>query len=672
MKIKQNGTYKRALPFIKHNGVYKAVQLYIKKNGVYTMDLPDFRYAYNFDGVDDRVVLAKRAINPDGDNNFVFWSPENTAGLKGIIGQSIGGTGATREFSLYVDPSLSGGSLIMNFGGTFNNLCTVAEGFEFSKKYFLNLVGTTFTLAKNTKSNIIKTGTFSKGATREPTAPTVIGSISAGSGSYASFFKGPQFDVEINGTVWKLDERNQLIQLPLPLGLGAELITPTVLENPAIKGSQWTYLGGGRWQYVGNGTLNTLELIVAGDQPAQGYLEFEVESITGIMTCAVSNSVQGSFNVVGIKRYFYTAKGASSENAIVFKRLSGIASCIIKNISFKPLNDCNPATIVNFTSDRWFEQELSYPLYNTRYAYNFDGVDDRFIFSKRLINPDGDIDISWTQRGISSSGVRTIISQSSATASGDREFDLRWDNGKLGMIVGGFGVFTVANNIISADGTWRVLYKGSAVTVYYEGSVVHTATGRNRGIAREPSASTRIGQFGSGSQYLMGYLYNIRTPDYLWSLSERNQPVQLSQPSGLGAELLNTTIIETPPVKGVQWTYLGDGRWQYIGDGTLNTLGFLTGANRPTQGFIEFEVESITGEIRCSADNSNVLGSRTFVTTGVKRAFWVNNPADLAFARNGTSVASCIIKNISIKPLGTANPLTGANITTERWKEILE
>ncbi len=154
-----------------------------------------------------------------------------------------------------------------------------------------------------------------------------------------------------------MGDRNQSIQLPTPTGLGAELITQSVLENPATKGTQWTYLGGGRWQYIGDGSLNDLIFISFASQPAAGFLEFEIESISGTLTCAQGGaSVPSQFNTVGVKRYYYTTKdnGANvNANCVSFKRASGVVSCIIKNISFKPLGTCNPMQLINTTSDRW-------------------------------------------------------------------------------------------------------------------------------------------------------------------------------------------------------------------------------------------------------------------------------------------------------------------------------
>lgn len=309
------------------------------------------RDAYSFDGVDDRGSLAFRAINPDGDID-IEWTQIGVSNLgaspQTIITQSISATIGSREFVLRWNGN--DGGLQFSVGGLgFSNIVPCLDG-----RYRIVLVGTDFTLYYN--GQVIRTRVFERGAAREPTAATAIGARNS-AGSFTEYATGSIFNVKINGVLWPIAHRNQSIQLPQPSGLGVELITPTVLENPVVKGSQWTYLGGGRWQYVGNGTLNSLDFISGINQPDAGFVEFEVESYSGAgaMTCAQNNAT-GRFNSVGIKRYFFTTKGGSGENTFQFKRSDSVPiSCIIKNISFKPLGSCNPLTLVNTNPDRWSE-----------------------------------------------------------------------------------------------------------------------------------------------------------------------------------------------------------------------------------------------------------------------------------------------------------------------------
>lgn len=174
------------------------------------------RWALNFDGVGIRGVLANRAINVDGDNTFEFWSPDSFASASTVIAQNISNTSASREFHLYVS---NVGGLEIIFGGTVTLLCTAAQGFEPNKKYWLSLVGATFTLAKESNTNIIRTGSYVKGVAREPLAVTCIGARTDGAiGTYSIFAKGIQRDVKINGTLWPMADRNQSIQPSVPAG----------------------------------------------------------------------------------------------------------------------------------------------------------------------------------------------------------------------------------------------------------------------------------------------------------------------------------------------------------------------------------------------------------------------------------------------------------------------
>jgi hypothetical protein len=314
-------------------------------------------FAYNFDGIDDRGVLANRAINIDGDNTFEFWTPTVLTPNVGIISQNIASPLASREFEL----GLSGSSALqVVYGGVNTAIYSVALGMKPETRYGLTLIGTTAQIFEGgLNGTLVRTATFTRGAAREPTAQTLIGCRGNGAGSFANFFQGLQYDIRINGTLWVMSDRDQAIQLPTPTGLGAELITQSVLENPAVRGSQWTYLGAGRWQYVGDGSFNELRFLDFPSQPDQGFVEFEVESISGQMRCAVNainNPVQSLFSSVGVFRYAYTTKnnpGATNGNCLSFIRNSGVVNCIIKNISFKPLGSSNPMQLINTTSDRW-------------------------------------------------------------------------------------------------------------------------------------------------------------------------------------------------------------------------------------------------------------------------------------------------------------------------------
>lgn len=324
------------------------------------------RWAYNFDGIDDRGQLQFRAIDPDGNIDIEFRTgpivPAAGSTDRTVISQCLTATfsgTSGKEFTLFFNSST--GALQALHGGNFfssNSSAILAP----NTKYRWQLQGSTQTFWVNDIN--VGSSSVTRGTARESTAQTVLMAQTHGSTStFRGFGSGLFYDVKINGVLWSIADRNQSIQLPVPSGLGAELITQSVLENPASKGSQWTYLGDGRWQYVGDGSLNDLTFILFGSQPSAAFLEFEIESISGTIVCAQSGTlIPSSFNSVGVKRYYYPVKDHNSitnANCVMFKRQSGVASCIIKNISFKPLGTCNPLTLVNTNPDRWTEIDKS-------------------------------------------------------------------------------------------------------------------------------------------------------------------------------------------------------------------------------------------------------------------------------------------------------------------------
>ena len=305
------------------------------------------RDAYSFDGVDDRGSLAFRAINPDRDID-IEWTQIGVSNLPpapvSIVTQSFSATISSREFVLRWNGN--DGGLQFSVGGLgFSNIIPCQDG-----RYRVTLQGNNFTLFYNGQP--VRTRVFDRGTAREPTAALVIGARNS-AGSFTEYANGSIFDIKINGVLWPIADRNQSIQLPQPSGLGAELITPSILENPVVKGSQWAYLGGGRWQYIGDGSFNELTFINPNLHPEQAFLEFEIESITGQLACVQASSAisRGVFNSIGIKRYFYTNKNEATTNGatVTFKRPAAgvITSCIIKNISFKPLLTTGTSLVTN-------------------------------------------------------------------------------------------------------------------------------------------------------------------------------------------------------------------------------------------------------------------------------------------------------------------------------------
>lgn len=316
------------------------------------------RSVYNLDGVDDRFQLAYRAIDPDGDIDIEFRTG-TTLPVVGtswtIIAQNITSTSANREFGLYTNNS---NALQMILGGVFS--VNMGQSIEVNTTYRVTLIGTDLTFYKS--GSIVLSTSFTRGAAREPAAITNIAARNVSASSWGSFYQGHLYDVKINGTLWPIDDRNYTIQLPYPSGLGSELVTPYVMENPALMAPQWTYLGNSRWQYTGNGS-GDLALLSTVNLPDMAMIDYEVESyqlVSGTGGMRISPTISPStffgdrlFDSVGKKRAFYLVK----PNGISFTRNNAgtFISCIIKNISIKSLGTCNPITMVNTTSDRWQE-----------------------------------------------------------------------------------------------------------------------------------------------------------------------------------------------------------------------------------------------------------------------------------------------------------------------------
>lgn len=305
------------------NPIYLAINNYIGK-------LANLRSVYNFDGVDDRGQLQFRAINPDGDIDIEWRSGPTIsfATSRTIVSQTQTTTPTSQEFFIFIS---TGGGVVVRVGGSVISIAGV--NYSPNTKYRWRLKGTTSELWIN--DSLFNTQSFTRGTAREPNAITQIGSA-VNTFSYL----GELYNVRINGVLYPINTKNQSIQLPYPTGLGPELITQSILENPVVKGSQWTYLGQGRWEYIGDGTQNGLIFLGTNATPTDMFIEFEVESFTGAGNMRVTSAVTGFgdrlFNTTGVKRFFFTNDTVSN---IQFERnVAGAAcSCIIKNISFRPI-----------------------------------------------------------------------------------------------------------------------------------------------------------------------------------------------------------------------------------------------------------------------------------------------------------------------------------------------
>lgn len=111
--------------------------------------------------------------------------------------------------------------------------------------------------------------------------------------------------------------------------IGDNLVDNT---SPSSVGDHWTYLGDTRWQYVGDGSYNTLSMLAAIDQPNDMRLTFNVESVSGVIL--VSEGGTEFFDTTGTKSFDLNKSTVTRQ---VFKRQSGLASCVISGIQIKEL-----------------------------------------------------------------------------------------------------------------------------------------------------------------------------------------------------------------------------------------------------------------------------------------------------------------------------------------------
>jgi hypothetical protein len=247
------------------------------------------------------------------------------------------------------------------YGGANSALFTPAQGLKPATRYGLTLIGTTAQIFEGGLSGtLVRTATFTRGAAREPTAPTLIGCRGNGAGLFAGFFQGPQYDIRINGTLWEMGDRDQAIQLPTPTGLGAELADTSVAwlqVNTTLATQQ-----GGVMTFDGvAGPQGIRQTGVSGLINNQTYLvEYEIfDYVSGGIRCILygssTNQVGITRNSNGVYREIVTIAGAggSFTNSFYLQAFSNPCTLKVRNISFRPLGTCNPMTLVNTTSDRW-------------------------------------------------------------------------------------------------------------------------------------------------------------------------------------------------------------------------------------------------------------------------------------------------------------------------------
>jgi hypothetical protein len=169
--------------------------------------------------------------------------------------------------------------------------------------------------------------------------------------------------------------------------LGANLYTQDVIENPSDADDQWTYLGNGRWQLTGDGSLNALQFVTTPSQPTKGYVQFEIESISGgTITCAASSPPGTLFDAEGVKTFYYS--DISEVGQVQFKRRSGAVQAIIKNIKHYDAEGILVAEMVGYTPDVW-EVVKPEPV---NYVARLDGTQYYELSEKRAVTGDFEVD----------------------------------------------------------------------------------------------------------------------------------------------------------------------------------------------------------------------------------------------------------------------------------------
>lgn len=178
----------------------------------------------------------------------------------------------------------------------------------------------------------------------------------------------------------------------------------------------------------------------------------------------------------------------------------------------------------------------------SRWMYEFDGVDDYGVLAQRAIDPDGDIEVSFSTGEVVPTDFtlyKILISQTLTSSFGSQEFIVRLANptGHIQMVLGGSSLRSSLKTI-APNTHYRITLVGNIVTYYVNNIVVAGGT-VTRGAVREPSASTMINR--GGSIYTPGQLYNVIINGNLWELRNVGEVIQPSVPAGNNMTLLNTT-----------------------------------------------------------------------------------------------------------------------------------
>jgi hypothetical protein len=168
--------------------------------------------------VDDRGVLATRAINIEGDID-IEWSTGSVVSFtasRTVVSQTLATTAANQEFFMFI---ATNGNLFVRVGGVERST-SPSIVYAPNTKYRWRLQGTTVNLWINDVLQPVMS--LTRGTTRESSAQTVIGSA-----ANTFFYSGILYDIRINGVLWEMGNRNEAIQPSTPAGNSMTLVNTT-------------------------------------------------------------------------------------------------------------------------------------------------------------------------------------------------------------------------------------------------------------------------------------------------------------------------------------------------------------------------------------------------------------------------------------------------------------
>ena len=192
----------------------------------------------------------------------------------------------------------------------------------------------------------------------------------------------------------------------------------------------------------------------------------------------------------------------------------------------------------------------------TRYIYNFNGVDNYIETGQRIVDVDNLEGLIL--EGVFDSGVSgTIFSQSVSVNASDREFQIYTfgaGTDSMYLVAGGENVELLSPaNIPSERGTYRFEFaSGNIIRTLFNGSLL-SSVAYTVGLKREPTATFKIMARGAG-EGVVGFLrsgicYNVKINDgsvYNYPINDRTFGVgAVIKNTGSGADATGVNLLES-------------------------------------------------------------------------------------------------------------------------------